>query len=323
MQGAPVETAAGFEEQIGADIASLESRLRKAAGAVNAAGARQPRRRDGAGPRPRARRRLDGAAAARPAAGRGQRGSQRGGRPAASGAGQRGDQAAATASAATGGRRSAAARQARPAAARGAGSDPGRSSRAATAPPRGADSGGFEPRQFQREARERRTEAQALRRDLQALGVDVKDLDAIIGALAALDSARVYADADEITRLQRQLAETLQRFQFSLRRDLGAADADQLLLSGADAAPEAYRKQIEEYYRSLARGPEEVAAPLGIRVAGPATISGAGGGPTGSPPISEPKRARRGAGGSSSRARRSPGAREQRAAGGTGRSSQQ
>ena len=83
--------------------------------------------------------------------------------------------------------------------------------------------------------------------------MDVKDLDAVIGALAALDSARVYTDADEITRLQRQLAETLQRFQFSLRRDLGAAEADQLLLSGSDAAPESYKKQIEEYYRSLAR----------------------------------------------------------------------
>jgi hypothetical protein len=120
--------------------------------------------------------------------------------------------------------------------------------------PRGNDTDGFEPRQFQREARDRRTEAQALRRDLQALGVDVKDLNAVIGALAALDSTRVYADADEITRLQQRLAETLQRFQFSLRRALGAADADHLLLSGADAAPDAYKKQIEEYYRSLARG---------------------------------------------------------------------
>ncbi len=36
VQGAPGETAAGLEEQIGADIASLESRLRDAAGAVNA-----------------------------------------------------------------------------------------------------------------------------------------------------------------------------------------------------------------------------------------------------------------------------------------------
>jgi NACalpha-BTF3-like transcription factor len=118
---------------------------------------------------------------------------------------------------------------------------------------RGDDSGGFEPRQFQREARERRAEAQTLRRDLQALGVDVKDLDAVIAALAALDSTRIYTDADEITRLQEQLAQTLQRFQFNLRKELGEAAADQLFLSGSDAAPEAYRKQIEEYYRSLAR----------------------------------------------------------------------
>ncbi len=84
--------------------------------------------------------------------------------------------------------------------------------------------------------------------------MDVKDLDAIIAALAALDSSRVYTDSDEIARLQQHLSETLQRFQFNLRRDLGAADADQLLLSGSDAAPEAYKKQIEEYYRALARG---------------------------------------------------------------------
>ena len=37
VQGAPTETAAGFEEQIGTDIATLESRVRSAADAVNAA----------------------------------------------------------------------------------------------------------------------------------------------------------------------------------------------------------------------------------------------------------------------------------------------
>ncbi len=81
----------------------------------------------------------------------------------------------------------------------------------------------------------------------------MKDLDALISTLAALDSARVYTDADEITRLRDQLAQTTQRFQFNLRRELGTADVEQLLLSGSDAAPEAYRKQIEEYYRALAR----------------------------------------------------------------------
>jgi len=238
VQGAPAETAAGFEEQIGADIASLESRLREAAASANAPA---PGNRADAMARARGLARGVGSMEQRlrdqqQAQAQGQRGAQgeqaRGGQqgqPGGQPGGRQGDQ--------PGGGRT---------------NDPAMR-RGGDGAPRGNDAGGFEPRQFQREARERRTEAQSLRRDLQALGVDVKDLDAVIAALAALDSARVYTDADEITRLQQQLAQTLQRFQFNLRRDLGAADAEQLLLSGSDAAPERYRKQIEEYYRSLAR----------------------------------------------------------------------
>ncbi len=113
--------------------------------------------------------------------------------------------------------------------------------------------GQFDPRQFQREARERRTEAEALRRELQALGVDPRELDALIGTMRALDNARVYTDLDEVARLQTQVAEGFRRFEFDLRRKLGAAGADQLLLGGSDDTPAAYRKIVEEYYRSLAR----------------------------------------------------------------------
>jgi hypothetical protein len=214
VQGAPVETAAGFEEQIGADIAALESRLRGAADAVNAAP--QNSRAD-AMARARGLARGVGSMEQRLREEQQRAANQQGGRGAQARSGERGDQA--------GGDQQA----------------------------RGGNVPTFDPRQLQREARERRTEAQALRRDLQALGVDVKDLDALISTLAALDSARVYTDADEITRLRDQLAQTMQRFQFNLRRELGAADVEQLLLSGSDAAPEAYRKQIEEYYRALAR----------------------------------------------------------------------
>ena len=255
VQGAPAETAAGFEEQIGADIASLESRLRDGGRGGERAGAGQPRRRDGPRARPRARRRVDGAAAARPAAGQAQAAARVAG-PAA----RAGEQPAAAP-----GR---AGRPGRPAGRRAAGrTEQGGGQRGEAAGGRANDRASrrrrrrparrrhrrFDPRQFQREARERRTEAQALRRDLQALGVDVKDLDAIIRALAALDSARVYADPTRSRACSSSSRETLQRFQFSLRRELGAADADQLLLSGSDAAPEAYKKQIEEYYRALAR----------------------------------------------------------------------
>ena len=205
VQGAPTETAAGFEEQIGTDIATLESRLKSAADAVNASPQNS---------------RADAMARARGLA---------------NGVGSMQQRLREE-------RQGGAARLGTPA------DRPSGDARAG-----GGNIAAFDPRQLQREARERRTEAQALRRDLQALGLDVKDLDAVISTLAALDSARVYTDADEITRLRDQLGQTMQRFQFNLRRELGAADAEQLLLSGSDAAPEAYRKQIEEYYRALAR----------------------------------------------------------------------
>ncbi len=241
VQGAPAETAAGFEEQIGTDIAALESRLRSAADAVNAAP--QSNRADamararglarGVGSmEQRLREEQQRAANQQGARGAQARGGQQGG-------GQRGSQAGGDQ--ARGDRQGGGARMGAPA------DQPGGDPRG------GGNIAAFDPRQLQREARERRTEAQALRRDLQALGVDVKDLDAVISTLAALDSARVYTDADEVTRLRDQLAQTMQRFQFNLRRELGAADVEQLLLSGSDAAPEAYRKQIEEYYRALAR----------------------------------------------------------------------
>jgi hypothetical protein len=114
-------------------------------------------------------------------------------------------------------------------------------------------SGQFDPRQFQREARERRTEAEALRRELQALGVDPRELDALINAMRALDSARVYTDLDEAARLQTQVAEGFRRFEFDLRRRLGPAGADQLLLGGSDDTPAAYKKLVEDYYRALAK----------------------------------------------------------------------
>jgi hypothetical protein len=240
VQGAPTETAAGFEEQIGADIAALESRLRGAADAVNT-----PAQNSRADAMARARGLARGVGSMeqrlreeqqRTAERQSARGAQaRADQQQGGGGGQRG---APESSQQGGGGRRLGARADQPAGDARAG---------------GGDIPAFDPRQLQREARERRTEAQALRRDLQALGVDVKDLDAVISTLAALDSTRVYADSEEITRLRDRLAETLQRFQFNLRRELGASDADQLLLSGSDAAPEAYRKQIEEYFRALAR----------------------------------------------------------------------
>ena len=250
VQGAPPDQAATFEEQIGADIEAVESKLREAAGAVAAperdaraealarargltrgvesmsqrldqqrqqggeqAGLGQQARAAGLGARPGARQQ----------AGRqGEAGQQGGG-------GRQGDRA-------EGGQRAG-----------------GQQMSGDMTGGRFEGGGNFDPRQFQREARERRTEAEALRRELQALGVDARELDALINNMRALDSARVYTDLDEAARLQTQVAEGFRRFEFDLRRKLGAAGADQLLLGGSDDTPAAYKKLVEDYYRALAK----------------------------------------------------------------------
>jgi len=255
VQGAPPDQAATFEEQIGADIDAVESKLREAAGAVAA-----PERDARAEALARARsltrgvesmgQRLD--QQRQQGSERGQAGGQQGSRQGE--AGQQGQQGA------QGGRQGEAGQQG----GQGGGGRQGDrvegGQRAGGQQMSGDMTGGrfegggnFDPRQFQREARERRTEAEALRRELQALGVDARELDALINNMRALDNARVYTDFDEAARLQTQLAEGFRRFEFDLRRKLGAAGADQLLLGGSDDTPAAYKKLVEDYYRALAK----------------------------------------------------------------------
>jgi hypothetical protein len=246
VQGAPPDQAAGFEEQIGADIEAVEAKLREAAGAVGT-----PERDARAEALARARglvrgvesmnqrlgqQRQQGGARGQTAGQQG-RGGQQGG--------QRSEGQQPGAQAGEGGRQSGQAQ---------GGQRAGGQQMAGDQAGGRMDGGGaFDPRQFQREARERRGEADALRRELQALGIDARELDALINNMRALDSARVYTDFDEATRLQGQLVDGFRRFEFDLRRTLGAAGADQLLLGGSDDAPAAYKKLVEDYYRALAK----------------------------------------------------------------------
>ncbi len=243
VQGAPADQAATFEEQIGADIGAVEGKLREAAGAVAA---------------PERDARADALARARELARGVESMSQRLEQQRQQGGQQgRGEQASSQA----GGRQGDAGQQGQQGGGGGREGDrAGRGQRADGRPMSGDMTGGrvegggqFDPRQFQREARERRTEAEVLRRELQALGVDARDLDALIGNMRALDAARVYTDVDEAARLQTQLAEGFRRFEFDLRRKLGPAGADQLLLGGSDDTPAAYKKLVEDYYRALAK----------------------------------------------------------------------
>jgi hypothetical protein len=107
-------------------------------------------------------------------------------------------------------------------------------------------------RQLRGEVREWTNEAAQLRRELAAENIDPRELDEILRALRRLDDPRVYQDVSELARLQSTIAEGLKRFEFGLRRRVDA-DASSIVLSGSDEVPDAFRKLVQEYYRSLAR----------------------------------------------------------------------
>ena len=58
--------------------------------------------------------------------------------------------------------------------------------------------------------------------------------------------------------LQTAVAEGMKRFEFSLRRQ-AEMKGSEVFLSGADDVPEEYRKLVEQYYKSLSKGPEKPA----------------------------------------------------------------
>ncbi len=107
-------------------------------------------------------------------------------------------------------------------------------------------------RQFRREFRERRAEAEELRRQLGREGVDASELSSIIDKMRQLERERPYGDPRGLSELQAQVIQGMKEFEYLLRRQLGEADARELLLTGSDEVPEGYRELVEEYYKALA-----------------------------------------------------------------------
>jgi hypothetical protein len=108
-------------------------------------------------------------------------------------------------------------------------------------------------RQFRAEARQRLAEAERLRRELQREGLETAELDAVIADLRRLDVERVYGDPLEFTRLQMAVVDGIKQFEYNLRRQVLGAERERLLSTGSGDVPEAYRRLVEEYYRSLSR----------------------------------------------------------------------
>ncbi len=123
-------------------------------------------------------------------------------------------------------------------------------------------------RQMRREIRERAGEARNLASLLEHSGVDAGELGAMIDAMRALDRDGIYANPQEVARLQRELVEGMKRLEFSLQRELGGDREQAILLDPVGDVPDEYRELVEEYYRALSRGSDASDPPDGGRETG-------------------------------------------------------
>jgi hypothetical protein len=111
-----------------------------------------------------------------------------------------------------------------------------------------------EIRQFRREFEERFEDARQLRDALREEGRETPDLDRALDALDRLRNVQTYQDLPQIAILRETLRENIGRVEFSLRRELRGEAAGRAALRGSDDIPPGFRRLVEEYYRSLARG---------------------------------------------------------------------
>jgi hypothetical protein len=108
-------------------------------------------------------------------------------------------------------------------------------------------------RQLPAEVRERLREAQDLRREWGATSNGAgRQLDDVIEKLKQLADGRMNGDAATATSLKQDVVEPLRQLELELSRQIQAQSGrTNLRLRDEGAAPEKYRKAVEEYYRKL------------------------------------------------------------------------
>ena len=126
---------------------------------------------------------------------------------------------------------------------------------------RGVDSGGStgggwgDNRQLPAEIRERLREAQDLRREWGATGWGVGRLDDIVEQLKKLADGTMQGDAATAAYLKADVVEPLRQLELELSRQVQQQSGrTNLRLRDEGAAPEKYRRAVEEYYRRLSGG---------------------------------------------------------------------
>lgn len=108
-------------------------------------------------------------------------------------------------------------------------------------------------RQLPAEIRERLREAQDLRREWGATSGPAGRLDEVIERLKRFADGRMEGDAQTAALLKQEVVEPLRQLELELSRQLQLQSGrTNLRLRDEGAAPEKYRKAVEEYYRRLA-----------------------------------------------------------------------
>lgn len=114
----------------------------------------------------------------------------------------------------------------------------------------GGDSG--DNRQLPAEIRERIREAEDLRREWGATGTGTGRLNEVIEQLKKLADGRMEGDAATAAFLKADVIEPLRQLELELSRQVQAQNGrTNLRLRDEGAAPERYRRAVEEYYRRL------------------------------------------------------------------------
>jgi hypothetical protein len=107
-------------------------------------------------------------------------------------------------------------------------------------------------RQLPSEIRERLREAQDLRREWGATSMGAGRLDDVIEELKRLADGKMEGDAATAALLKADVVEPLRQLELELSRQLQQQSGrTNLRLRDEGAAPEKYRRAVEEYYRRL------------------------------------------------------------------------
>jgi hypothetical protein len=117
----------------------------------------------------------------------------------------------------------------------------------------GPDGNWDDKRQLSSELRERLREAENLRRDWGP-GGPVGRLGDVVEQLRRFADGRMEGDALTAAALKANVIEPLRQLELELSRQLQQRGQTNLRLRDEGAAPERYRKAVEEYYRRLSSG---------------------------------------------------------------------